>query len=389
MKLRVILCLALAAFAVTGCVTMKNVQVDSFDQQFTDKYYVETEELQVLHDKPMYEFSPNELDVYLRYCQERYPNVRDRAAHLARKHIGEKYEYFLLGEFPFEVYDSAPLFKLKNSDCVTYVEKIYAMTFSKNWPTFFAMLQRIRYKNGEIGYLTRNHWSLADWDVNNSWLVEDICQPGKMDEKYLQKISVKMNKAPVFRRRTEKYHEIGQDLKPFPYETWFVPLDQLDNVYEYLQPGDLVNIIRGHGGPGWCGHFGLVMVDDQGRRCFLDSSGKGVSEDPFEEVVKNYRKWNIGYAEHNAKCDLYRDEIKQLKKDLKDGGFHPLKKWRYKKIKKYARKKASIYGIKFLRLREDALDRLVKLDGKDAPLVTATKGLLFKDDIHLKENEKM
>lgn len=36
------------------------------------------------------------------------------------------------------------------------------------------MLQRIRYKDGVIGVLTRNHFTEADWVVNNSWLIKNI-----------------------------------------------------------------------------------------------------------------------------------------------------------------------------------------------------------------------
>ena len=48
------------------------------------------------------------------------------------------------------------------------------MALSHNWPGFMQMLQRIRYRDGQLGVATRNHYTEADWNISNRWLVEDI-----------------------------------------------------------------------------------------------------------------------------------------------------------------------------------------------------------------------
>ena len=120
--------------------------------------------------KPLYKFSEKELDIYLGYLQFIEPDLRNRVQHLAIKFLTQPYKIFLLGEFPVELYDPDPLFSIKKSDCLVFSEHIYAMALSYDWESFFAMLQRIRYKHGEISIITRNHYTEYDWNKNNNWL---------------------------------------------------------------------------------------------------------------------------------------------------------------------------------------------------------------------------
>ncbi|MEX0610909.1 MAG: N-acetylmuramoyl-L-alanine amidase-like domain-containing protein [Pirellulales bacterium] len=127
-----------------------------------------------LVNKSLYKFTEAEVDTYLRFLSAAEPDLRNRIVHLARKNVGQPYELYLLGEMPFEPYDPQPLYCLGKSDCVVYAEHTYAMALSHNWPSFMKMLQRIRYRDGQLGVATRNHYTEADWNVSNNWLVEDI-----------------------------------------------------------------------------------------------------------------------------------------------------------------------------------------------------------------------
>ena len=359
-----------------------------FDKQFCEKYGINEEYLMKLKKEPMYKFSPEDVNVYLRYCQEYIPNVRDRVAHIATKFLGQPYRIYLLGEFPFEIYDPDPIYCLDHSDCVTFVEMVYSMAFSKNWTTFITLLQRIRYKDGEISYITRNHWSLPDWDRNNSWLVLDISSPQYMPAELLGKVKMHIDKAKYFKRfSTKRGFLIGQEFKPFDYETYYVPYQNIPKVLKYLQTGDLVNIIRGFDGPEWCGHFGLIIKERDGVIYFLHSTYGGVRIQPLLDYVTASIERNERLKKHNALYEKYKDEIKKLEKYLKTHKYNIFAKWKYDKIKKYKRRKPYFWGIKFLRLREDALENLKKIDGADAPKVTAPKGLLYKDDVYIKEKK--
>jgi D-alanyl-D-alanine carboxypeptidase/D-alanyl-D-alanine-endopeptidase (penicillin-binding protein 4) len=57
-------------------------------------------------------------------------------------------------------------------DCLTYMEHVLALAYSKNYSNFFNTLQGIRYKNGIIDYNMRNHFLIVDWLLYNQLRVE-------------------------------------------------------------------------------------------------------------------------------------------------------------------------------------------------------------------------
>ena len=77
-------------------------------------------ELTALLNKPLYRMQPAEVGRFLAWQQLDQPQLRQRVAALARKNIGQPYELYLLGEFPYETYDRQPLFDLAKSDCVVF-----------------------------------------------------------------------------------------------------------------------------------------------------------------------------------------------------------------------------------------------------------------------------
>ena len=196
--------LVLNSCAVMGP-QMKGVSVNTHELEICKRLNIAEKDLAKMKRKPLYKFTEQELDKYLGYLQEFEPDLRKRIQHLAKKTVGQPYNIFLLGEYPFEIYDPDPLYSLKESDCVVFSEHMYAMTLAHNWPSFFALLQRIRYKDGEIGMLTRNHYTEADWDVNNSWLIEDITEELAGD-KVPHQTSV-IDRARIFTK-----YGIGQDI---------------------------------------------------------------------------------------------------------------------------------------------------------------------------------
>ena len=127
---------------------------------------METAPLAELETRPLYTFNEAELARYLGHLQTQEPNLHKRLLRLARQAKGQPYDIYLLGEFPFEVHDTEPLYCLSRSDCLTFCEHMYAMALSDDFWVFLRALQRIRYRDGEIGMVTRNHYTLADWNRN-------------------------------------------------------------------------------------------------------------------------------------------------------------------------------------------------------------------------------
>jgi len=322
---------------------------------------IDVDQLSILKAKPLYEFSPKEIDIYLKYLYNSEPDVRKRIVHLARKNVGQPYQIYLLGEFPFEIYDADPLYSLDKSDCVVFSEHMYAMGFAHDWQSFFTLLQRIRYKNGEISTLKRNHWTIADWEMNNSWLVEDISEE-LVGEKAIDMVET------TGRKNFFKKYGLGQDLEDTSVKTKYIPAGATSEAIGKLQEGDFVNIIRGFEKGEWCGHVGLITIGDDGTVNFLHSTPPKVKEQPILEYMNQALKSNEKKIELNKIVD---EEKKKPK---------PEKKWWqiWVKKEKPKQKQALFYGFKFLRLQKDALENLKTIDGQDAPVVKGPSGLLKK-----------
>lgn len=236
-------------------------------------------DLAVLINKPLYRMKPDEIDRYLTYLQIIEPDLRARIAHLGRKNIGQPYEVYLLGEFPYEVIDSQPLYNLEKSDCVVFAEHTYAMALSQSWQEFFWMLQRIRYRDGVIGVTSRNHYTETDWNPQNAWLVQDISAAlaGERAATYLMKV----DRTKFFKQRYKLDYAvpIEESLQTF------VPKAELASVTSQLQEGDFVNVISNQGENYWASHVGIVVLGRNGVRHLLHSAEPAVREETFESFV--------------------------------------------------------------------------------------------------------
>lgn len=230
-------------------------------------------------NKPGFKMVPTELGPFLAYMQLAKPDLRQRIADIARKNIGQPYELFLLGEFPYETYDNQPLFNLEKSDCVVFVEHVYAMALSSSWEEFFWMLQRIRYQEGVIGTATRNHYTEADWNISNRWLVQDITASlaGTGAVSYTMQIDRK-----AF---LKKQFKIDREIPKQRWDEVYLPKEMVAQVAAQLQDGDFVNIISGNEGGKWASHVGLVVVGADGARNIVHSSEPMVSEESLQSFI--------------------------------------------------------------------------------------------------------
>lgn len=236
--------------------------------------------LDALQRKPLYEFSEREVDVYLRHLSSAEPDPAKRLLHLARKNIGQPYALYLLGEFPYETYDPDPMYCLGKSDCVTFSEHTYAMALARDWGAFFRLLQRLRYKDGRVGMLTRNHETVCDWNRNNAWLFTDVTS-------LLGKGKLALPMTILWRpSRFFSQFGIGQDLPDVKLTDAYIPRANLPRALAELKDGDFVNIIRGDESSLWCGHVGMIGHGPDGAVHFIHSARPAVREQPLMDYVE-------------------------------------------------------------------------------------------------------
>lgn len=131
-----------------------------------------------------------------------------------------------------------------------------------------------------------------------------------------------------------------------------------DSIKNSFQTGDLVQIVRGREKDNgkWVGHFGLIILDKNGKPYLLHSTPPKVKIQPLMNYVNNGLQSNIKKRERNAKI------VKENKKILKynDKLKNSIIRKHIFKPKKKQRKKTYFYGLKFLRLNTDPLQNLKK-----------------------------
>jgi Protein of unknown function (DUF1460) len=327
--------------------TSASASLDARQIELMKQALLDPEQIAPLLAKPLYKFSEAEVDLYLPYVQAIEPDLRKRIVHLARKNIGQPYELFLLGEMPFEPYDPQPLYCLGKSDCVVFAEHTYAMALARDWPSFMAMLQRIRYRDGRIGVATRNHYTEADWNVSNRWLVHDVTSDLAGDK--AAKFEQKIDRAAFLKNRYDLKVEIAVE----QHEDVYIPLSAMTLIEARLEDGDFVNVVRGvikkeekkqdDGSKKLVetidavgvGHVGLVVNGPDGTVNMIHSAEPEVREEPIVDFIARSKE--------------------QRAEKTKEG-------------------KPVLLGFKFLRLEADPLANLRKIDGDDAPRVTLPRG---------------
>lgn len=81
-----------------------------------------------------------------------------------------------LGEGPNARYDQFPRYRMDAFDCDTFVTTVLSLVQGDSLDSFKHNLNHIRYKNGKVSYVSRNHFTSLDWNQNNQkrGLLKDI-----------------------------------------------------------------------------------------------------------------------------------------------------------------------------------------------------------------------
>ena len=108
------------------------------------------------------------------HIQEEVRRIYQQAASLPQRveaisalFLGVPYKLGPLGEGPDGEFDRDPLIRFDAFDCTTFVETVMALALDSDLDFAARTLQKIRYKDGQIGYATRNHFIELDWVPNN------------------------------------------------------------------------------------------------------------------------------------------------------------------------------------------------------------------------------
>lgn len=136
------------------------------------------------------------------------------ASYIGSEYLGARYLNDPLGEECAP--DTDPLIRFDAFDCTTFVETAMAGGDVER-------LTKIRYKNGEIGFLNRNHFIESDWLTNNADLVENVsAQYGSTAIR-----TVMIDKQNWLRR----IHGISAEFAPAMVNLEYIPYGELGNIH--------------------------------------------------------------------------------------------------------------------------------------------------------------
>lgn len=134
--------------------------------------------------------------------------------YIGNQYLGVKYVNDPLGE---EIApDTDPLIRFDAFDCMTFVETVLANGDKEK-------LNKIRYKDGKIGFLTRNHFTESDWIENNADIVENVS--GQYSNATAIRTAI-IDKQQWFKR----VHNIDVDIPKRMIKLEYIPYAHIQNI---------------------------------------------------------------------------------------------------------------------------------------------------------------
>lgn len=107
---------------------------------------------------------------------QKHRSMAQRLNEMSQLFLKKPYYLGALGEGLKGEYDQFPLYRVDAFDCLTFVETVLALALANDLASFKSNMNAIRYQNGRITFVDRNHFTDLDWNSNNQRLgiLQDI-----------------------------------------------------------------------------------------------------------------------------------------------------------------------------------------------------------------------
>lgn len=242
--------------------------------------------------KPLYEMNNEEIDLLIKDLVKQKKSTISKIEFFSEISKGTPYKLGPLGEGSTGKYDKNPLINFKEVDCMTFCEQILSLSISSNYDEMFKNLQKIRYKNGKISMETRNHYPVADWLPNNSWLIKDATID--IGKNLCSETTRVISHKKFF--ESKGYKDIKNITPDRTITTKYIPKDKLKYIKNDLKSGDIVVFIQNKPGI-FTSHMGLIIKNNK-NIIFRHASMKEkcVTDLDFDELIiyLSKKKENIG-----------------------------------------------------------------------------------------------
>ncbi len=257
--------------------------------------------------------SNTQIQEELRRIHQQAASLPQRVEAISALFLGVPYKLGALGEGPGGEFDRDPMIRFDAFDCTTFVETVMALALNSDLDRATRTLQKIRYKDGQIGYATRNHFIELDWVPNNvrAGYLRDITSDvaGRYAVKVHKTISKRrwyLRKSPVSLEggftKEEKQHLVSKlrDLgSRFPDERatlTVLPLTALPQALAHIPSGTIANLVHAdrRDRATLVSHQGLLIKKSDGWYLRHAASHKAVEDDPISSLGR-YRdlRWRL------------------------------------------------------------------------------------------------
>jgi hypothetical protein len=237
--------------------------------------------------KPLYAMTKAEIDGVIRQTSARHPDFLSRLQIYSQRALNTPYRWFPLGEGPQGTYDRDPLIDFARVDCLTFCEQTLALTLAENYEEMFQRLQRLRYRDNIIDIRSRNHFTIADWLPNNSWLVEDIT--ATIGKEFCIEMTKTIDRASALRPKGVAARNLSSIPPPQTMTIKYIPEAKLPAIKAQLHGGEIAVVIQSRPGI-FAAHLGFMLRDSTGRIFFRNASArrgvKKVVDEEFDGLVK-------------------------------------------------------------------------------------------------------
>ncbi|MFN8178248.1 MAG: DUF1460 domain-containing protein [bacterium] len=202
--------------------------------------------------------------------------LSDRFVQASALFLGTTYRDGPLGEGDAGGPDPDPRVDFSAVDCVTYLEQSLALALCGGRDSaaaapdaFLRVLDRIRYHDGQVGFVQRNHYMMRDWVPANAWLVEDVTD--RLAPGAAVTLTHTIDRAKFLRDKGVTPRPGLDDAGPLSMK--IVPREAVASVAAAIRSGDLVFWAAKKDGID-VAHTGLAVRDRKGKLRFRHASPK-------------------------------------------------------------------------------------------------------------------
>ncbi len=222
---------------------------------------------QEVHHTPFYKLTNTGIDSVLRKVSRQDLTITEKMNYFSGLFLGTPYKINCVGDGPYALYEPWPLVNFQETNCMAFCEHVLALAISDNWDNFFNNLQQIRYKDGLIGMKTRNHYTMADWLPENSWILEDVS--AKVGGEFTKHVTRTISHSAFFAGKG--ITDTSGVLPDRSLTIDYIPLADIQKVSSELKTGDILALLFAKLDNIFSAHM-LMIVQNNNQKYVRESS---------------------------------------------------------------------------------------------------------------------